>query len=225
MALTRRYRGVGVQRLEMLIAVMLARERRAKAQTVADGCTALAAALATLPSRPLEMVADAVAALGCADVPQPVLAVHEKNNLATLIAGNLADLLADERIERDALMERDALKARRLYEEVIEGYTAQLGGQHTATLFAKSNLAVLLKNLGEHDEGRRLCEEVIEGYTAKLGGQHTDTLGAKKDLAVLLRHLGEHSAAMVPRAGSAPRPSHAQAVAPQPRKQGGCHVS
>ncbi len=53
-----------MQRLEMLITIMLARERRAPADAAADGCTALAAALATLPSRPLELVADAVAALG-----------------------------------------------------------------------------------------------------------------------------------------------------------------
>jgi hypothetical protein len=53
-----------VQRREVLIAIMLARERRAPADAAADGCTALAAALATLPSRPLELVADAVAALG-----------------------------------------------------------------------------------------------------------------------------------------------------------------
>ena len=52
----------------MLIAVILARERRAKADAVADGRSALAAALATLPSGLLEMVADAVAALGCAEV-------------------------------------------------------------------------------------------------------------------------------------------------------------
>ena len=56
-----------VQRLEVLIAIMLARERRAPADDAADGCTALTAALATLPSRPLEMIAKAVAALGCAD--------------------------------------------------------------------------------------------------------------------------------------------------------------
>jgi hypothetical protein len=53
-----------VQRLEVLVAVMLARERRATADAAADGCTELAAALATLPSRPLEMIAEAVAALG-----------------------------------------------------------------------------------------------------------------------------------------------------------------
>ena len=56
-----------MQRLEVLIAVMLARERRAPADAAADGCTELAAALATLPSGLLEMVAEAVAALGCAD--------------------------------------------------------------------------------------------------------------------------------------------------------------
>ena len=56
-----------MQRLEVLIAIMLARERRAPA-----GCTALAAALATLPSRPLEMIAEAVAALGIQfDVERP----------------------------------------------------------------------------------------------------------------------------------------------------------
>jgi len=61
-----------VQRLEVLIAVMLARERRAPADAAADGCTALAAALATLPSRPLEMIAEAVATLGIQfDVERP----------------------------------------------------------------------------------------------------------------------------------------------------------
>jgi hypothetical protein len=58
---------LGVQRLEVLIAVMLARERRAPVDGTADGCTELAAALATLPSRPLEMIAEAVAALGGSD--------------------------------------------------------------------------------------------------------------------------------------------------------------
>ncbi len=68
-----------MQRLEVLVAVMLARERRAQAQSVqrrsprllrgrgSGCCMELAAALATLPSGLLEMVADAVAALGHAD--------------------------------------------------------------------------------------------------------------------------------------------------------------
>jgi hypothetical protein len=53
-----------VQRLEVLVAVMLARERRVLADAEAGGCTALAAAVAALPSGVLQMVADAVAALG-----------------------------------------------------------------------------------------------------------------------------------------------------------------
>ncbi len=56
-----------MQRLEMLVSVMLARERRWPADTAADGCTKLAAALATLPSGVFAIVADAVAALGHAD--------------------------------------------------------------------------------------------------------------------------------------------------------------
>ena len=53
----------------VLVAVLLARARRAPADAAAaaDGCTELAAALATLPSRPLEMIAEAVAALGISD--------------------------------------------------------------------------------------------------------------------------------------------------------------
>jgi len=47
-----------VQRLEVLIAVMLARERRASTDALVDGCTELAAALATLPSGLLEIVAE-----------------------------------------------------------------------------------------------------------------------------------------------------------------------
>jgi hypothetical protein len=60
-------RRVGVQRLEVLVAVMLSRERRALVDAQDGGCTELAAALATLPSGLLEMVGDAVAALGHAD--------------------------------------------------------------------------------------------------------------------------------------------------------------
>ncbi len=63
----------------------------------------------------------------------------------------------------------------------------QLGPQHTDTLTAKNNLAVLLENLGERDEARRLFEEVIKGRTTLYGPQHTHTLKAKMGLAVLLK--------------------------------------
>ena len=57
-----------VQRLEVLVTVMLARERRVLADAEDVGCSKLAASLAALPSRPLELIAEAVAALGGADV-------------------------------------------------------------------------------------------------------------------------------------------------------------
>jgi tetratricopeptide (TPR) repeat protein len=99
-------------------------------------------------------------------------------------AGNLGSLMGAANLLQ-ALGERE--KARPLYEEMIEGYTAQLGAQHKATLDAKNNLASLLVSLGEHDAARQLYEEeVIEGYTAQLGDQHTDTLRAKMNLASLL---------------------------------------
>ena len=47
----------------------------------------------------------------------------------------VANLLKD-------LGERD--EARRLYTEVIDGYTTQLGAQHTLTLMAKMSLGSLL---------------------------------------------------------------------------------
>ena len=62
---------VRVQRHDVLVTLLLARERRAAADAAdsADvGGTPFAAALAVLPSGVLEMVAEAAAALGHADV-------------------------------------------------------------------------------------------------------------------------------------------------------------
>ncbi len=61
--------GAGMQWLEVMVTLMLARERRVPTDD-AGGCTPFAAALAALPSRPLELAAEAVVALGCADVAQ-----------------------------------------------------------------------------------------------------------------------------------------------------------
>ncbi len=58
-----------MQRLAVMVAVMASRERRTPTAAAGDGRTALAAALGALPSGVLVMVAEAVAALGHADVP------------------------------------------------------------------------------------------------------------------------------------------------------------
>ena len=76
-----------------------------------------------------------------------------------------------------------------MYTEVIDGRTSQLGAQHTHTLDAKNNLAIVLADRGERDEARRLYTEVIEGFTAELGAHHTRTLNAKVGLENLLQSL------------------------------------
>ena len=97
-------------------------------------------------------------------------------------------------VDRLASMLRDldeTAEARRLYEEVIEGQTAQLGGSHSSTLTTKGNLALLLEDLGETAEARRLYEEVIEGETAQLGGSHSSTLQTRVNFAVFLVNTGD----------------------------------
>ena len=63
-------------------------------------------------------------------------------------AGDLGSLNAVANLLKN-LGERD--EARRLYTDVIDGYTAQLGAQHTDTLRAKNNLATLLADLGDSE--------------------------------------------------------------------------
>jgi Flp pilus assembly protein TadD len=70
-------------------------------------------------------------------------------------------------------------EARRLYVEVVDGYSLSLGAQDMDTLTAKMNLASLLGTLGESDEARRLyaeVAEVVDGYTSMLGAKHTKRL-------------------------------------------------
>ena len=81
------------------------------------------------------------------------------------------------------LHEMDA--ARKLYEEVIEGQTAQLGGSHASTLLTKANLALLHKQMGEMDVARELFEEAAEGFMAQLGASHSWTVFATSNLAEL----------------------------------------
>ena len=75
-----------------------------------------------------------------------------------------------------------------MYEEVVAGFTVQLGPAHTETLRTKGNLATLLMEMGEWAQARRLFEEVVAGQTAQFGPAHIDTLRTKANLAILLKH-------------------------------------
>ena len=79
--------GVVVQRFEILVAVMLARERRCSPpDAAAESCSPLAAALTALPSLPLEMVAEALVALGFSDVPAVSRLSRERSSPACRVS-------------------------------------------------------------------------------------------------------------------------------------------
>jgi tetratricopeptide (TPR) repeat protein len=56
--------------------------------------------------------------------------------------------------------------ARRLCMDVVDGLTVELGPDHTDTLSAQNNFAVLLQQAGNMGEARRLYELVVAGYTS-----------------------------------------------------------
>ena len=86
-------------------------------------------------------------------------------------------------------------EARRLYEEVLAGQTAQLGPAHTDTLVTKGNLATLLQKTGGWTEAQRLYEEVAAEQTAQLGPANSHTLLTKGNLACVLQTMGERAEA------------------------------
>ena len=62
--------------------------------------------------------------------------------------------------------------ARKLYEEVIEGETAQLGGSHTSTLRSRINFAIFLANTGDVVGSKAMMDELLVIATEHHGAQH-----------------------------------------------------
>ena len=79
----------------------------------------------------------------------------------------------------------ETVEARRLYEEVIEGRTAQLGASHTTTLTSMYNLAVLLEVVGDEVALKPLLRRLVEGSAATRGAQHAKTVEVRDWLAEL----------------------------------------
>ena len=67
--------------------------------------------------------------------------------------------------------------ARELFEEVIEGKTAQLGGSHASTLTTKCCLASLQQRIGEMDVARKLY--VLRAPPSSSGDASCRTKGAR----------------------------------------------
>ena len=80
----------------------------------------------------------------------------------------------------------ETAEARRLYEEVIEGQTAQLGGSHTGTLQTRVNFAVFLANSGDLTASKLVLDELHDVSTEHHGTEHPMT----QQIAGLVDQLG-----------------------------------
>ena len=69
----------------------------------------------------------------------------------------------------------ETAEARSLYEEVIEGKTAQLGGTHTSTLQTEFNLAVLLEIIGDVATLQSLLKWLLPKFATTYGDAHAST--------------------------------------------------
>lgn len=86
-------------------------------------------------------------------------------------------------------------RVQKLYEKVVDGYTAQLGARHTETLRAQYNLALCLKQKKQLEKAQSMYEGVVDGWLAQLGPRHAHTLHAQYGLALVLRDRGLTAAA------------------------------
>ena len=65
-----------------------------------------------------------------------------------------------------------------------------LGPNHPSTLTSRSNLALVLRDLGRLDEAEAEHRAVLETRTRVLGPDHPSTLNSRGNLALVLRDLG-----------------------------------
>ena len=77
-------------------------------------------------------------------------------------------------------------EARVLYEVALEGYDASCSPDHPYTLAAVSNLAMLLRDMGDFDAAEVMCRRAIKGDETILGSGHPDTLDSVRSLVEVL---------------------------------------
>lgn len=86
-------------------------------------------------------------------------------------------------------------EARQMFQEMVQGLTAQLGTGHVDTVKAKMNLAILLVRSGKHEEALPLLEEAATGFATELGPADRLTEKAEETLQLVRETLGETPAA------------------------------
>ena len=71
----------------------------------------------------------------------------------------------------------------------------RLGDDHPDDPDSANNLALVLRELGDHQQARALDEDTLAPRRRVLGDDHPDTLTSANNLAIDLRALGEHQRA------------------------------
>jgi tetratricopeptide (TPR) repeat protein len=66
----------------------------------------------------------------------------------------------------------------------------ELSAEHPDTLTSRGNLALVLWDLGRHEQAEAEHRAVLDTRTRTLGAQHPDTLTSRNNLALVLRDLG-----------------------------------
>jgi hypothetical protein len=76
-------------------------------------------------------------------------------------------------------------------EDTLNRRRRVLGEDHPLTLATATNLATVLRALGEHQWARALNEDTLSRYRRVLGADHPDTLASADGLAAVMREMGE----------------------------------
>ena len=79
----------------------------------------------------------------------------------------------------------------------------QFGPDHPNVAVSRSNLATILRDLGEHQAAREQIELALESDLRQFGPDNSTVALKRSNLAVILRYLGEHGgSAQADRAGA-----------------------
>ena len=89
----------------------------------------------------------------------------------------------------------DYLPAQALAERLYSGWRDLLGAEHRDTRVGATDLAVMVRALGDLNKARELEEQVLAVDRRILGDDHPDTLVDANNLANTLNELGDHATA------------------------------
>ncbi len=89
-------------------------------------------------------------------------------------------------------------QARQVLEEISNRLRIELGPDHSLTLQALGNLAVVVGDLGDTAGSERLHSEVLDASRRTLGPRHPETLTTLHALAISIMQQGRHAEAVEP---------------------------